>query len=46
MYVAEEQGRVSRMFFIKRGSSIHEAVKKASRIIEWFGNEVREARNT
>jgi len=34
------------MFFIKRGSPIHEAVEKASKIIGWFGSEVREARNT
>jgi len=33
------------MFFIKRGSSIHEAVEKASRIIDWFGSEVREAKD-
>jgi hypothetical protein len=32
------------MFFIKRGSKIHEAVEKASRYIEWFGGEVREAK--
>jgi len=33
------------MFFIKRGNKIHEAVWKASRIIDWFGCEVREAKD-
>jgi hypothetical protein len=33
------------MFFLKRGNKIYEAVEKASKIIDWFGNEVREAKD-
>jgi len=33
------------MFFLKSGNKIHEAVEKASRIIDLFGSEVRETKD-
>ena len=32
------------MFFLKKTNSMHEAVEKASKYIDWFSYEVREIR--